>query len=118
MLPETDKHVSDPEKAVTALDAFLELRGEIGRASGERASGLIDLRRSIDFQLAYSGPNHPVLARTRAIAGLCSLAHGDRKIAEGRASASRQAFVAQPNVSPYFKEPLKRLKRQLGRKPS
>jgi len=118
VLPETDKHVSDPEKAVTALDAFLELRGEIECASGERASGLIDLRRSIDFQLAYSGPNHPVLARTRAIAGLCSLAHGDRKRAEAFADVSRQAFVARPNVSPYFKEPLKRLERQLGRKAS
>jgi tetratricopeptide (TPR) repeat protein len=118
LLPETDKHVGDTESAVRALNEFYELRGEIRCASGERVSGLMDLRRSIDLQLKYSSPSHPFLARTRAIAGLCSLAHGDRKIAEAFAGASRQAFIAQPNVSPYFKEPLKRLEKQLGRKPS
>jgi len=39
-------------------------------------------------------------------------------VAEELASQSRQAFVANPNVSPYFKEPLKRLEEQLGRKPN
>jgi hypothetical protein len=59
-------------------------------------------------------PNHPWVARARAVAGLCALALGNRKEAETFASEARRAFVAQPNVSPYFKEPLKRLDKQLG----
>jgi hypothetical protein len=80
--------------------------------------GLFDLKRSIDSQSVMTGPNHPWLARTRAVAGLCLLAQGKRKLAEELADASRRAFIAQPNVSPYFKEPLKRLENQLGRKSS
>jgi serine/threonine-protein kinase len=118
LLPETDKRVAYTTNAVIALDGFDELRGEIRCASGERVAGLFDLRRSIGSQLVFSGPNHPRLARTRAIAGLCELAQGNRAAAEELASESRQAFAAHLNVSPYFKEPLKRLEQHLGRKPS
>jgi Tfp pilus assembly protein PilF len=116
LLPAAERH---PRYADSSrVFSFYELRGEIRCGSAEYAPGLLDLRRSIDSQLTISGPNHPWLARTRAVAGLCALAQGQRKSAEELADASRQAFVAQPNVSPYFKEPLVRLERQLGRKPS
>jgi len=114
LLPASERH---PKYADSSrIFSFYELRGEIRCASGEYAAGLSDLERSIDSQMVISGPNHPWLGRTRAVAGLCALKQGQRKNAEKLAGASRQAFVAQPNVSAYFKEPLKRLERQLGRK--
>jgi hypothetical protein len=54
----------------------------------------------------------------RAVAGLCALAQGNRNIAEKLAHHFQKAFAAHTQVSPYFKEPLRRLERQLGRKAS
>ena len=116
LLPDSERHPKYADNS--RVFSFYELRGEIRCASGDHAAGLSDLQRSIDSQMVTSGPNHPWLARTRAVAGLCALAQGNRKMAEELAKESRQAFIAQPAVSPYFKEPLKRLERQLGRKPS
>lgn len=116
LLPDSERHLKYADSSRTF--SFYELRGEIRCASGDHAAGLSDLQRSIDSQMVTSGPNHPWLARTRAVAGLCALARGQRKLAKEFAGVSRQAFVAQPNVSPYFKEPLKRLEQQLGRKAS
>jgi tetratricopeptide (TPR) repeat protein len=96
------------------LEVYYQTRGEIRCASGDHAAGLTDLTRSIRSQSAVISPNHPWVARARAVAGLCALALGNRKEAETFASEARRAFVAQPNVSPYFKEPLKRLDKQLG----
>ena len=99
------------------LNSYYGLRGEVRCASGEYVSGLFDLSTSIHALVASTGPDHPWLARTRAVAGLCALAHGKRTMAAELADASRKAFAAQPNVSPYFKEPLRHLERQLARKP-
>ncbi|WP_280151148.1 hypothetical protein [Piscinibacter sp. XHJ-5] len=57
----------------------------------------------------------PELARARAVAGACALASGDRKSAERLAQAAREAFVEQPDVSPYFKRPSETLDRRPGR---
>ena len=97
-------------------ERVLQDRGELRCASGDHTSGLVDLTRSIRSQSAVSSPNHPWVARARAVAGLCALALGNRKEAEAFASEARRAFVAQPRVSPYFEEPLKRLEQQLGSK--
>src|SRR5688572_12007193 len=99
------------------LNSYYGLRGEVRCASGEFVAGLFDLSTSIHALAASTGPNHPWLARTRAVTGLCALAHGKRTMAAELADASRKAFAAQPNVSPYFKEPLRHLERQLARKP-
>jgi tetratricopeptide (TPR) repeat protein len=96
--------------------SYYQVRGEIRCASGDRSGGLADLTRSIRSQSEVSSPNHPWVARARAVAGLCALALGNRKEAEAFASEAKRAFVAQPRVSPYFKEPLKRLEQQLGSK--
>ncbi|HWK82990.1 MAG TPA: tetratricopeptide repeat protein, partial [Caldimonas sp.] len=52
-------------------------------------------------------------ARLRALAGLCALKTGDRKRAVELSELARQAFNAQPGVSPYFKAPLVKLEQSL-----
>ena len=59
----------------------------------------------------------PGLARARAVTGLCALSSGQRPRAETLAAQARQAFAVQPDVSPYFKAPLKELDRRLGGAP-
>ena len=108
-LPATDPPREDPWDT----SSYYQLRGEIACASGDLTAGLADLTRSLKSQSVFHGPNHPSLARLRAVAGLCAMANGDRKQAEEFASEAQRAFIAQPNVSPYFKEPLSRLERQL-----
>jgi tetratricopeptide (TPR) repeat protein len=61
-------------------------------------------------------PHAPWAARRRSIAGLCAVAVGDRATALRFAAQARSAFVAQPQVSPYFKAPLIKLERALGLK--
>jgi hypothetical protein len=39
---------------------------------------------------------------------------GQRSRAESLAAQARQAFAVQPDVSPYFKAPLKELDQRLG----
>ena len=95
------------------LRSYFQVRGEIRCVSGEHKEGLADLMRSIESQSAISGPNDPWIARLRAVAGLCALWVGSRKQAEALAVEARRAFVAQPGVSPYFKEPLYRLEQLL-----
>jgi tetratricopeptide (TPR) repeat protein len=65
---------------------------------------------------ANNSPNMPRLARWRAIAGLCKMAAGDKTVAMEMARLARDAFAAQPGVSPYFKAPLIKLERKLGLK--
>ena len=84
------------------LEVYYQTRGEIRCASGDHAAGLTDLTRSIHSQSAVTSPNHPWVARARAVAGLCALALGNRKDAETFASEARRAFVAQPERQPLF----------------
>jgi tetratricopeptide (TPR) repeat protein len=90
--------------------------GELACAAGQRVVGLSHLVMAEEALSRHISPNSPELARVRAVTGLCALSLGDRKRAEELASQARRAFVAQPRVGPYFKEPLGRLERQLGTK--
>jgi len=67
-------------------------------------------------QAAKSYEHSPTLAHLRSVAGLCALAAGRRDTATAMAQLSRQAFVAQPGVSPYYKAPLQQLESALGRR--
>ncbi len=90
--------------------------GELACAAGQRVVGLSHLVMAEEALSRQISPNSPELARVRAVTGLCALSLGNRKQAEELASQARRAFIAQPRVSPYFKEPLGRLERQLGTK--
>jgi D-alanyl-D-alanine carboxypeptidase len=56
---------------------------------------------------------HPELARARAVTGLCALANSQYQRATDLARLARASFVAQPEVSAYFKQPSARLDSQL-----
>ena len=90
--------------------------GEIMCAANRQASVWRICSKLEEALGQHASPNSPVLARLRAVAGLCALASGNRKQAEKFAAQAKHAFVAQPRVSPYYKEPLKRLEKQLGTK--
>lgn len=59
-------------------------------------------------------PHEPELARARAVAGLCAFSNQQYELAHRLAALARAAFRAQPDVSPYFKEPSLKLDKQLG----
>jgi len=92
----------------------VQLRGEILCAAGLRAEGLSRLEKAIGLQEQLLYAHEPGLARARAVAGLCALQAGQRSRAESLAAQARQAFAVQPDVSPYFKVPLKELERKLA----
>jgi len=88
--------------------------GEAACAAGRRAEGLQLLQDGMAAHISLGPhPNDPILANIRAIAGLCALASGDRKLAVEYAALARAAFTAQPGVSPYFKRPAEKLDRLL-----
>jgi hypothetical protein len=73
----------------------------------------------LDFIQWYSTlvvDSEPYLNWYRALAGLCALGMGDKSQAHHFAALARRAFLAQPDVSPYFKAPLAKLERALGLK--
>ncbi|HTN49223.1 MAG TPA: hypothetical protein VMK32_07325, partial [Burkholderiaceae bacterium] len=92
---------------------FVQLRGEILCAIGDRFAGLELLQRAMADYLAM-GMINPDLAYTRGIAGLCALELGERKQGEQWAALARSYFDAQPGVSPYFKKPLAEFERRLA----
>jgi tetratricopeptide (TPR) repeat protein len=96
-----------------SASGFVQLRGEILCAVGDRPAGLESLQRAMADYLAM-GMINPDLAYTRAIAGLCALELGERKQAEQWAASARSYFEAQPGVSPYFKKPLAELEKRLA----
>jgi len=95
----------------------VQLRGEILCAAGRRAEGLPRLERAIGLQEQLLYAHDPGLARAHAVTGLCALLAGQRPRAETLAAQARQAFTVQPDVSPYFKAPLKELDRRLATGP-
>jgi tetratricopeptide (TPR) repeat protein len=91
------------------------LIGEALCSAGRRGEGLDTLRAGIAARV--EGGIHrdaPDVARARAVVGLCALASGDRRQALDMATLAREAFIAQPDVSPYFKRPSEELDRSLG----
>jgi serine/threonine-protein kinase len=99
------------------LHSALALRAEIFCAAGQgaRPDGLPRLQALVRARAAAIDAGDPALARHRAVAGLCALQLGQRRLAADLASQSRAGFERQPQVSAYFKAPLERLQRQLAR---
>jgi hypothetical protein len=63
--------------------------------------------------LPANGSANNCLPGRRAVAGQCALAAGQRKVAVQLARQAREAFIAQPGVSPHFKQPLAKLENSL-----
>jgi hypothetical protein len=91
-----------------------QLRGEALCSLQRHQEGLRWLRVEVEHRQKWVSANEPVLARNRAVAGLCSWAGGNWTEARRFASQARAAFTAQPGVSPYYKAPLVKLERALG----
>jgi|GEM_PF-2143833 len=82
-------------------------------ATSENLKGLAILESYSNKRSETVFKHDPDLARVRAWAGLCALAAGQRKRAIELAALAHSAFVAQPNVSPYYKAPLRQLEKRL-----
>jgi serine/threonine protein kinase len=91
------------------------LLAEASCAAGAPEQGLERILRLIDARAKRVHAHDPVLARHRAVAGLCALAAGQREQAERLAHEAREAFKAEPGVSPYFRRPLADLAQRLRR---
>jgi serine/threonine protein kinase len=96
--------------------ASYQLYGEVWCAAGDPKRGLTHMLTAEEAMRRVSGPNNPALARLRTVAAICALEAGDRVRAEILAIQARRAYEEQPRVSPYFKEPLKRLEQKLRTK--
>jgi hypothetical protein len=90
------------------------LRGEILCALGRQAEGLTLLQKSIAPREGVVYEHMPGLARARAVAGLCAFAAGQRKRAAELAQQAHAAFLVQPGVSPFFKQPSQTLDRLIA----
>jgi len=89
------------------------LRGEILCALGRHEEGLPKLKSAVELHEALVAPQDPRLAHARSVQGLCALRGGQEGLAHELEVLSREAFEAQPDVSPYFKVPLKVLQDRL-----
>lgn len=94
------------------------IHAELACAGGRAAEGLVQLeamaqRRAKEVDAAVD----PTLARLRALAGQCQLALGRRGPAQRLAALAAVAFERQPAVSPWFKQPLERLRQRLAAAP-
>jgi tetratricopeptide (TPR) repeat protein len=105
----------DPDEDQVAWNTSRPLiRGEALCILNQRTEGLTLLQGVITRNAAKHFQYEPLLARTRAMAGLCALADGKRPLALQLAAQAREAFIAQPGVSPYYKVPSEKLDRLLG----
>jgi serine/threonine-protein kinase len=103
------------EPPMTGLaDGHRRIRGEAMCALGKPVEGLATLLSVIQFYAPQRYEFDPGIARDRSVAGMCAMAAGKRQTAEELAKMARDAFTAQPDVSPYFKAPLVRLEQALG----
>ena len=98
------------------------VRGRTLCALGQSAQGLDMQRQRIDNLAVSLYAHSPDLAHARALAGLCALQAGKRSDATELAAQAQVAFDLQPDVSPYFKQPLRVLQQRLdvtpGAKPA
>jgi tetratricopeptide (TPR) repeat protein len=88
--------------------------GEALCAAGRRGEGLGLLKQAVAADEPTNFAHAPWLARRRALIGLCAEGMGDRRLAMRYAAQAREDFVAQSEVSPYYKAPLFKLERLLG----
>ena len=98
----------------TALAHQALLQGRVLCALGQPAQGLDLQRQRIDSLAATLYAASPDLAHARALAGLCALQAGKRSDATELAAQAQAAFNQQPDVSPYFRQPLLALQQRLG----
>jgi tetratricopeptide (TPR) repeat protein len=94
--------------------AYRALLGEALCAVGRHAEGLVLLKQAVAADEPKNFAHAPWLAKRRALIGLCAAGMGDRRLALRYAAQAREDFVAQSEVSPYFKAPLFKLERRLG----
>jgi tetratricopeptide (TPR) repeat protein len=90
--------------------------GEALCAAGRYGEGLGNLKQAVAADEPTNFAHAPWLARRRALIGLCAAGMGDRRTAMRYATQAREDFVAQSEVSPYYKAPLIKLERALGLK--
>ncbi len=112
--PSSEPQVSEDRQPSAVTIGEAQLRGETLCGLQRHQEGLRWLRVEIEHRQRWVSANEPVLARARAVAGLCSQAAGNLPEARLFASQARAAFTAQPGVSPYYKAPLVKLERALG----
>jgi hypothetical protein len=104
-----------PPGSVDHVLSTSALLAEASCAAGAPEQGLERILRLIEARAKRVHAHDPVLARHRAVAGLCALAAGQRQQAERLAHEAREAFQAEPGVSPYFRRPLADLDQRLRR---
>lgn len=89
--------------------------GEAQCGLGEVTAGLENLEKAEAKLSQRHHPASPVLARTRALAGLCHLAAGSRNEANKRLQQAEAALKAQPKVSGYYLKNIRQLKTALNK---
>jgi hypothetical protein len=94
------------------------VRGAALCALGRAHEGLPMIEERLAVAAEGHYPHDPQLARWRAIAGSCALRAGDRRRAVELFRLSREAFLEQPGVSPYFLAPQVQLALLLGERPA
>jgi tetratricopeptide (TPR) repeat protein len=104
---------ADPPNDWTEYRATL---GEALCAAGRNLEGVGLLKQAVATDEPVLFKHAMWLGRRRALIGLCAAGMGDRRMALRYAAQAREDFVAQSDVSPYFKAPLFKLERALGMK--
>lgn len=103
-----------PEAANTSDLGVRAMVGEIRCATGRPREGLSLIIAVLNDLEPFRTPHAPSVARLRALAGQCEWALGHRREAQAWAARSRTAIDLQPQVSGWYKEPLRQLEAQLG----
>jgi serine/threonine-protein kinase len=118
-------HSGNPEAALALMQPLARfqdgaerlstsaLEAEALCAARQHDKGLAKMGTVIEARASRADWRDPVLARYRAVAGLCALDSGDRKEAERMLGLARAALDAQPAVSLYYKSPVRTLKIRL-----
>jgi hypothetical protein len=89
------------------------LEAEALCATKQHEKGLARMRAVIAARAGRADWRDPVLARYRAVAGLCALDSGGRAEAERMLGQAREAVDAQPAVSPYYRSAVDTLEKRL-----
>lgn len=89
--------------------------GEAQCGLNERTEGIANLRLGEVKLQARHHPSSPVLARARAVQGLCVLADGQRDSARLLLKKAEDARKAQPHVSTYYTEKIGQLRTFLAK---
>lgn len=99
---------------VNAQLSTMALEAEIQCAAHRPDQGLPNLRALIQARAVRADWRDPMLARYRAVAGLCALDAGHRGEARQWLDQAREALTAQPRVSAYYHQAVKRLQARIA----